>query len=286
MSTAAEPTSHQAATGNTATESPVGADAFVLTDPATGRTFALDIDLPERYATKPDATFPLVLALDGQWTYGLVRDAFRLLSRSRDLPEAVVVGLRHVAPDLSTIIQLRAMDFTPTQAPAPPETGVTVAAEELGGAASFRSFLLGQVLPTLDRHYRLSGRRILVGHSFSALFGVDLLLSGSDAFTDLVLASPSVWWDDRVVFETEAEASGAERIRPARVFLSAATNELEGDYGGHRRFRDRLAVRRHPGLEIIWQQFDDCTHTTVLAPAVHAGLMAVTAADRAGSGGS
>ncbi|MFV0257207.1 MAG: alpha/beta hydrolase [Acidimicrobiales bacterium] len=265
------------------TESPVGSDAFVLTDPATGRTFALDVDLPDRYATKPDAAFPLVLALDGQWTYGLVRDTFRLLSRSRDLPEAVVVGLRHVAPDIGTIVQLRAMDFTPTAAPAPPETGVKVPAEELGGAASFRSFLLGTVLPTLEAHYRLSERRILVGHSFSALFGVDLLLSGSDAFTDLVLTSPSVWWDDRTIFETESAASGAGRIPAARVFLSAATDELEGDYGGHRRFRDRLAVRRHPGLEIIWQQFDGYTHSTVLNPAIHAGLLAVAAAEQGGS---
>ena len=162
----------------------------------TGRGYEVTVELPNRYH-RSDKAYPLVVVLDGQWVFGVVRDAFRIMSLDRELPEAVVVGVAHSNPAVGDLLQDRAADFTPTEAESPKETGVRIPAEAVGQAHLFRRTLLDEIVPLAIIDCRLNGDRTLVGHSFSALFALDTLLNEPTAFGRWVLASPSVWWDDR-----------------------------------------------------------------------------------------
>lgn len=241
----------------------------------TGRRYRVSVEVPNRYRSG-DAAYPLVVVLDGQWITGVVRDAFRILPLERLLPEAIVVGVEHRTPDLRSLLQDRAADFTPTAADAPPETGVRIGADEVGGAADFRRLLLDVILPRVADRWRISDDRTLVGHSFSALFGLDTLLQTPDAFGRWVLTSPSVWWDDRVIFRREAAHAATATDLPGRVFLSVGSEEGGGEiFGGHAEFHRRLAARNHPSLRLDWRVFDGETHQSVIAPAVTRGLVQV-----------
>lgn len=254
-------------------------DVIAVEDGDTGRSYQLWVETPGRYR-ESDRHYPVVFCLDAPWTYGVARDAFRLLPLSRELPEAIVVGVAHDEPDLRTVTQLRARDFTPTKAPAPPETGVRLGSDELGRADVFWGFLSGIVLPLIDDRYRTTGDRTLVAHSFSGLFGLHVLLQEPQAFRRWVLTSPSVWWDDRVIFRTEAAQAATGVDLPATVFLSMA----EGDdhdggnqFGGHADFVAQLTSRHRPGLRCTWVRFPDETHSSVVAAAVVRGLRTVFA---------
>ena len=97
-------------------------------------------------------------------------------------------------------------------------------AEECGRAAVHQAFVTDQVLPLLDDTYRISDRT-LVGHSFSGLFALRWLLDAPAPFVRYLLASPSVWWDDRVMFEVEEERARRGGDIDAAVFLSAGGEE-------------------------------------------------------------
>lgn len=252
-------------------------DVVAVEDERTGRAYQLWVQTPGRYGSS-GRTYPLVVCLDAPWTFGLTRDAFRLLPLSRELPEAIVVGVAHDEADLRTVTQLRARDFTPTSATAPPETGVRLPAEQLGGGPSFRRLLAGTLLPLVHERYRTDGDATLVGHSFSALFGLDWLLDEPTAFRRWVLTSPSVWWDDRVIFAREEAQAATGADLPARVFLSMA----EGDdppggshFAGHARFFEQLTGRRRPGLHCTWARFPGESHSSVVSAAVVRGLREV-----------
>ena len=250
-------------------------EQFDLTSADGSRQYRVEIELPNRYH-RGDARYPMVVVLDAQWVHGVVRDAFRILPFDRELPEAVIVGISHNTSDVRQLLQDRAVDYTPTPATAPPETGVRIPAEETGRAETFRRLLLDEILPRVEADYRINDDRTLVGHSFSALFGVDTLLEQPDAFARWVLASPSVWWDDQVMFAREAaHASGADDL-PGRVFLSSGEHEGDG-LGGHHAFYRQLAGRNYPSLNLTWARFPGETHGSVISVAVSRGLRAVFA---------
>lgn len=270
--------------GTTSTNTPFVEDRFSIASEKTGFDYAISVEVPNRYPTSPDKQYPVVICLDGLWTYGPVRDAFRILPLGRELPEAVVVGVGYDEPDLRQVLQLRAVDFTPTRFTAPEQTGVRLSGDEVGRAEPFRRFLLDELLPRIADDYRITDDRTLVGHSFSGLFGLDTLLVEPDAFNRWVLTSPSVWWDNRIMFEREAEHSARTEDLPAIVFMSAGGDEGGPGFGGHRDIHDQLASRQYPSLTLDWALFPGETHQSVISGAVVRGLRSVFAADGPGKG--
>ena len=261
---------------------PFTESSYELENPETGIAYEVTVEPPNRYATHPDKSYPIVICLDGLWTYGPVRDAFRILSLGRELPEAVVVGVGHAHPDLREVLQLRAIDFTPTEFNSPPETGVQLPADQVGRAANFRRFLVDTILPSVAERYRITDDRTLVGHSFSALFGLDTLLNEPEAFNRWVLTSPSVWWDNRVMFRREDEHAAVADDLHGRVFLSVGSDESIGEpsegfvgFGGQQEIYERLASRAYPSLDLTWCRFPGETHQSVISGAVVRGLRSV-----------
>lgn len=251
-------------------------DVLTVSSEQTGFDYEISIEVPNRYQTS-DKAYPMVICLDGQWTFGAIRDAFRILPMSRELPEAVVVGVAHADADVREILQKRAIDFTPTQYQAPTATGVRVGGEAVGKADRFRRFLVDTVVPMVADRYRTSDDKTLVGHSFSGLFGVDTLFTEPSAFDRWVLASPSVWWDEQVIFRREQAHAEATEDLPARVFMSVGALEGGDDvgFGGHQAFHDQLAARDYPSLDMTWQLFGGETHQSVISTAVVTGLRTI-----------
>ncbi len=256
-------------------QTPFTEDRFSISSAETGFDYAISVEVPNRYPGNPDQHYPVVICLDGLWTYGPVRDAFRILPLGRELPEAVVVGVGYRNADLREVLQLRAVDFTPTRFAAPEPTGVRLPADEVGKAEPFRRFLLDELLPRVTDDYRITDDRTLLGHSFSGLFGLDTLLTEPESFNRWVLTSPSVWWDNRVMFKREAEHALRTDDLTATVFMSAGGDEGGEGFGGHRAIHDQLAARSYPGLTLDWALFPGETHQSVISGAVVRGLRSV-----------
>jgi uncharacterized protein len=239
------------------------------------RTYQLWVDTPARFDPDLDGGYPLILCLDALWTFGTAVDAARILGLGKELPRAIVAGVAHNNPDIKELVQERAMDFTVTQAEAPRLTGVRVSAEQLGGAEAFRLWLESDVIPLLRSEYPIS-EVTFVGHSFSALFGLHVLFTAPATFDHYLLASPSVWWDDRVMFDLEAAHAQTNNDLAGHVFMSNGSLEKD-DFSPHKEFHDQLASRGHPSLKMQWHQFPDETHSSVVSVAVNRGLRALLA---------
>ena len=162
------------------------------------------------------------------------------------------------------------MDFTTTAVDAPALTGVRVPGEQLGGAEAFRRWLAAEVIPFLKTQYRIS-EMTFIGHSFSALFGVHVLLETSAMFDHYLLASPSVWWDDQVMFRREQQRYESSKHLDAHVFMSKG--ELETDeLSPHQEFHDQMVSREYEGLNLHWKVFPNESHMSVTPLALSHGL--------------
>ena len=235
----------------------------------------LTVATPIRYEALDAA--PLILCLDGAWIAGTVRDATRIMSMSGEAPEAIVASLSFTDETMRAYNRSRAIWYCPTPWVPPEIVGVKdVVADDVGKALIYLAFIREQVLPMLRAELRVS-ESWLVGHSFSALFGLRALFTDPTLFDKYVLASPSIWWDGRVMFDIEAVYAADHNDLAARVFMTAGAEEdALGDMfnmGDNMvEMAERLASRDYPSLSIAHAILPAESHSSTIGAAVSRGL--------------
>ena len=158
-----------------------------LTEPVSEARHHLGLWTPEGAA--PDGGFPVLIMLDGDWTWPALR------APHQDGLDGCVVLAMGYGDDRATARKRRALDYTP---PAPdgglwpdPRTPGLLC----GGAPGMLAFLTGPVLDWLADQAAIDTRRItLYGHSYGGLFTLYALATGTRAIRQFVCASPSLWW--------------------------------------------------------------------------------------------
>jgi len=244
-------------------------------DDANGRL--LQVALPEGYGTRPEL-YPVLVCLDAQWTFGTVCDAALNLGLARLLPRVIVVGVGWTAGQARAVVHARAAAFTPTSAPLPAAVTPSMAdAPVYGQAAEFQRWLLDEALPMLEARYAIDpSARTLIGHSLSGLFGLYTLFTRPSEFGRWLLASPSSWWDGRMIFDLEAATTASAPAAPGRVFLSAGSEEtLIGDIpmvANTQSMQARLAARSAPPVDSTFALLDGELHHSTIPAAVSRGL--------------
>lgn len=267
---------------------------------STGTEHVLDIGLPVRHGRLEQP--PVVICLDGRWTFGTTLDATRIMSMRGEAPEAIVVGVSFGADQMSEYLAERARWYTPTPFVPPGVTGVKgLSAEDTGKAHLFRAFLAQQVLPAIEAEFE-TGERWLVGHSLSGLFGLSTLFTEPELFDRFLLASPSMWWDDRAILGYEERYAQDHDDLPAKLFLSAGGDEdaLDAkerlsaskdpesvpDPPGPGYFRMQanvevlavnLASRRYPSLQLHQTVLANEGHNSTIGAAISRGLRVLSA---------
>ncbi|HTT67489.1 MAG TPA: alpha/beta hydrolase-fold protein [Gemmatimonadales bacterium] len=228
-----------------------GTELRHLKSAATGRDYDLYVSLPADYAAHPDARYPVLYVLDGQWDFKLMLSVQGGLLYDRFTPPVIIVGITYSGanPDFNA---LRAMDLTPVPSS-------TLAGS--GAAPRFLSFLRHQVIPFVESAYRADpARRVLMGASFGGLFTLYALFTDPSLFAGYVAASPAVSYGDRVGFAVEAAYAAAHEDLPVRLFIGVG--EIEDLAGPVQEFWTVLRGRHYAGLTL---------ETRVIAGERHSG---------------
>ncbi|GAA4309905.1 alpha/beta hydrolase [Nibribacter koreensis] len=157
-----------------------------------GEKRTLNIYLPEGYNPKDTTRYPVIYLLDGSadedfiHVVGLVQ--FNTFPWINQLPKSIVVGIANVD---------RRRDFTyPT----------TVAADQnryktAGRSDNFLSFLETELQPYIDRQYKTTSSRTIIGQSLAGLLVTEVLFKKPTLFNKYIIISPSIWWDNGSLLE-------------------------------------------------------------------------------------
>jgi uncharacterized protein len=155
------------------------------------RHYRLTMSVPAGPA--PAKGWPVIYVLDGNAFTGTMTEAVRLEGFLARYEPAIVVGVGYDT-DLPIDIVSRNFDYTPPTGPAP-EFDDRNPTRRAGGADVFAAFLHDQLMPAVAARAAVdSGRRMLFGHSYGGLFATWSYLARPGLFTDIVAASPSLWY--------------------------------------------------------------------------------------------
>ena len=239
-----------------------GSEVKTLRSKTLGRTYDLYIKLPPGYDAEKNSKrlYPVVYLNDGGYCWltavGVTRAPFNLGGYEK----AILIGLSYAWGEDG--FDSRTRDLTPTKAQ--DWSRVT------GGAKDYLNFLKNEVLPVVETNFRADPqRRMLVGQSFGGLFGAYALLEEPGLFQDYVLTSPSLWFDNEVLFELQEQVAKKGTRLSGRVYSAVGETETPAINSGRHdmvgqqaEFAHRLRSLEHKDLIVKDEVIPEGTHLT------------------------
>ncbi|MFZ2493879.1 MAG: alpha/beta fold hydrolase [Thermoanaerobaculia bacterium] len=231
---------------------------------ANGIDYKLYVSLPRDYATSR-ARYPVIYLLDADYSFAIAHNVVEHLADRGQLPWAIVVGIAYDGAPQYRMHRTR--DYTPTRTL--DLTGVPAHQQPYqkytGGGPKFREFLAAELVPLIDRTYRTTRERVLVGHSYGGLFAAWMLLTTPDVFTGYVAISPSLWYDERLAFRTPPSAA-----MRGRVYLAAGAMENPIMGNDVRELTARL--RKSKTITVRGEVMEGETHDSIVPGAFSRGV--------------
>ena len=200
-------------------------EVHVLHAPRLARDYEIDVSLPPSYGSG-QRRYPVVFVTDAPYAFPVTRAIeARIAGHSKELPEFILVGLGYAKGDTGEYSRRR--DYTPSA------RGDRDATSDMPGrpvvygeAEGYRRFVAEEVFPFIASHYRADmSRKVFAGHSYGSLFGAWVMLTAPEMFDGYVLGSPSLWFDERLLFTRERTFAAAHQDLHARVYLGAGEFE-------------------------------------------------------------
>jgi len=236
-----------------------------LTSSVLGEVRAYTVRLPDGYARDPQRRYPVVYVLDGPPLDDHTAQGARPLAAAGQAPGLIVVGI----PNMQR--SGRARDFLPPFLSFARRDGTPFT----GGADRFLRFLREELVPLVERDYRTTRPRLLVGHSLGAIF-VSYSVGAAPSFFDGRFAhSPAIWRDEDAIAGDLARSLSSARGLGSFFYLSVG--EKEGDGLGQGYPKLHAVLRTHAaaaGLRWRAEVTPGAVHETNVARATPSALRA------------
>jgi predicted alpha/beta superfamily hydrolase len=232
-----------------------------------GRAYQLYVALPGEYAEHPERRYPVLYLCDGYWDFALVNGFYGNLLYDKVVPSAILVGFGYQG-DKPDYANLRRWDYTPAADPsAKPDQG------ESGHAAEFLRFVEHEVIPFVEREYRVDpSYRVLAGSSLGGLFTLYAALARPGLFQAYIAPSPAVAFADDWLFGYEDSfAKSGQKLR-GRLFVSGAEKEEPAFLDAVKRFDARLRQRSYPELTYEFRLVEGERHAGTKAESYNRGV--------------
>ena len=160
-----------------------------------GEDRTLNIYLPEGY--HQDSSYSVIYLLDGSADEDFIHVAglvqFYNFPWVNVLPKSIVVGIANVD---------RRRDFTfPTTIEKDKKDFPTA-----GGSEKFIRFLEAELQPYINKSFKTNGNNMIVGQSLGGLLAAEVLFKKPHLFSQYVIVSPSLWWDNESLLKIKSAA--------------------------------------------------------------------------------
>lgn len=239
--------------------------------------YLIDVFLPKGYEPKESEyqfpKYPVIYVLNSRPNAVMAA----MLRHVSELSREIIVGIDFADKDGKPVDSFAAYtrDLTPTA-----DDNWAPSVGSGGRAEDFINFINNKVKPLINKTYNVNKfDQTLVGHSFGGLFALYVLFNHSDSFNRYVIASPSIWWDDAVIFKFEDKYASTNTNLSKKVFLSVGSKEFkngrQGMIDNTRKMVEKIKSRNYPGLDLSFKIFENESHLSVVGISIQKGIEAV-----------
>ena len=242
-------------------------DSLSIPSHALNETRRVNVHLPEAYTGESSTRFPVLYMPDG----GI----------DEDFPHVV-----NTVDSLIALGQIRAVIVVgvPNTERRRDLTGPTIVhtdsaiAPHVGGSAAFRQFIRDELIPEIDKRYRTTPERGIIGESLAGLFVVETFLREPTIFDHYIAFDPSLWWNKGALVDSAPALLGAgstvgvthrsaRRMPNRNLYVAASRDDIDNQ-------SDRFAAALQFGGGFAWTYSSrpDLTHANIFRALAPAGL--------------
>lgn len=191
----------------------------------TGKTYRIQtIAVGEQ----PPGGYPVLYLLDGDAFFPIAASMAQGLEMRAEENRAaplLIVGIGYPGGKLLDLAA-RAEDYTP------PSEHYTDTGDRLskrfGGAEAFRRFLDSELKPEIASRFTTHPQhQSLFGHSYGGLYGLYSLFEHTADFQNYLIASPSVWWNNKRILSSLPAFLNSRRQPGSPVSVRLSVGEYE-----------------------------------------------------------
>jgi len=220
----------------------------------------LNIYLPTGYHPDSVATYPVIYLLDGSVGEDFlhISGLVEFMNLYNVIPKSIVVGIANVD---------RKRDFT-----YPSKDSLDL--KDLptsGGGENFINFLEKEVQPFINKNYKTTTHKTIIGQSLGGLIATEILMKRPALFDDYIIISPSLWWDRAALLKKADDYLQQDFASKKRIFISLGTEHpvMQEVADGLVNAIDRA---KNENIQMTYQPYYEETHATILHIAVYYGF--------------
>ena len=235
-------------------QAPPGVTTLKINSAVLGEERTILVRVPPGYETNK-LRYPVIYMTDGNAHIGHTSSTVEFLARNGRMSEMIVVGI--VNTD-------RTRDLSPTHVTTTVAGGNSALQfPTSGGADKFIKFIETELIPEIEKRYRVHAYRMLAGHSLGGLFAIHTMISRPELFHSIVAVSPALQWDNQVAIKRAEDFFKARKEFPVTLFMSLG-NEPGPIEDGFHQFKQVLERNPMKGFEWKAQVLDDEDHGSVV----------------------
>ena len=206
--------------------------------------------------------YPVLYLLDGDVHFHHATGIVSFLSESGRIPGMLVVAI----PNTNRAERTR--DLTP---PSQAELDIRFS-PTAGGADAFLRFLIGELMPYVEKNYRTRPYKILVGHSLGGLFALHALTTRPKAFDAYIAIDPRLDWNNQALVSQAKAFFEATTELHADLYMTASADAA---LGGIRKLAGVLDEKAPQGFRWSFHRMPEETHISIPHRSIYLGLDAI-----------
>jgi predicted alpha/beta superfamily hydrolase len=215
------------------------------------------VETPPSYQTDKNRKYPLLLLLDGQYLFDPFSGILSYTSYWNDLPEVIIVGVNQ------SDAEKRKLETQVSE-------GSGLPFEE---SDRFFQFITDELMPYLEKNYRISPFRIVAGHDATAGFTNFFLYKQSPAFNAYISFSPELPDGVESMLTEKIKASK----KPLYYYMATADGDVQRLQKKIKPLNDSLQAIKIPNFRYYYNEFKGASHYSLVALGIPEALYQIFA---------
>lgn len=215
----------------------------------------LNIYLPEEF--DKEKSYPVIYLLDGSANEDFLHivGLVQFYVMSFNMPEFIVVGIANIDRKRDFTFHTDLKDLQ-TEYPT------------TGHSAKFIDFLEKELQPFINKTYKTTETKYIIGQSLGGLLASEILLKKPSLFTHYLIVSPSLWWDNESLLRQTKTLLDKQKVMNKYVYISVGMKEHKTMIKDAKDFAAILKKLKKSDLKVDFMPMANENHATILHQSV------------------
>lgn len=207
-------------------------------------TREITIGLPPSYEKNPTKKYPILILLDGDYLFDPFFGAFNYGAYWDDLPETIIVGInQNKNNERENDCSYNDISYLPSEK-----------------SASFFEFIGAELLPYIEKKYRVAPFRIIAGHDTTAGFLNFFLYKENPIFNAYISLSPELAPE----MESKISEKLAKTKQPIFYYQSSGEGDLKNLLNPIQKLDENIKLYPNPLLNYKYDHFKNVSHYSLV----------------------